>query len=270
MHVLMSSMKLAFLRTQTQSRRPCDASEWQQWTQLLSKCTNLTHLQQTHSFMLTRALDQDDILLSQLIHTSTTLNFPSYAYSLFTFHQNHRPLTISVYTNTINALSSSNPTRAISLFNSLRFLSLSPDSYTFPFVLKAVVSLSDVVLGKQVHSQALVAGLDLHYSVATSLLKMYSACGNHLSSARKVFDEFSLFGFQHSLVWNAMIAAYAKAGDMFNARDVFESMPQMDKNVLSWTALISGYTQVMLCITFYLVMFRYVLGLRVRLDIQLN
>lgn len=238
-----SSMNLAFLRSQT--RRVCDGSQWQQWTELLlSKCTNLTHLEQTHSLMLTRALDQDDILLSQLIHTSTTLNFPSYAYSLFTFHQNHRPLTIFVYTNTIHALSSSNPTRAIYLFNSLRFLSLSPDSYTFPFALKAVVSLSDVVLGKQVHCQAVVAGLDLHYSVATSLVKMYSFCGNHVSFARKVFDEFSFFGFEHSLVWNAMIAAYAKAGDMFNARNMFESMPQMDKNVVSWTALISGYTQV--------------------------
>ncbi|GAU34723.1 hypothetical protein TSUD_16960 [Trifolium subterraneum] len=68
---------------------------------------------------------------------------------------------------------------------------------------------------------------------------MYSCCGNDVISARKMFDGFE----KNGSVWNAMLAAYAKVGDVCNARKLFDFMPQMDKNVISWTTLISGYTQ---------------------------
>lgn len=74
--------------------------------------------------------------------------------------------------------------------------------------------------------------------MATSLVHMYSSCSNNVASARKVFDEF--VGHGSVSLWNTMLAAYAKVGDMCSARNLFESMPQRDKNVVSWTALISG------------------------------
>ncbi|KAL2339349.1 hypothetical protein Fmac_007289 [Flemingia macrophylla] len=203
--------------------------------QLLCDCSNLRHLQQTQGFMLIRGLDQDDILLARLIQTSASLGYSSYADSVFMY--NHRA-SIFVYNNVIWALSSSNPTRAISLFNAIRLLGLRPDSYSFPFVLKSVVSLSALHVGKQVHSQAIVSGSDSHPSVLTSLVHMYSSCAG-VSSARKLFDGTT---FKHLSLWTAMLAGYAKVGDMFNARNLFESMPT-NRNVLSWTALISGYAQ---------------------------
>ncbi|CAK8570746.1 unnamed protein product [Lathyrus sativus] len=218
------------------------SSSTQQLQQLLSQCTNLTHLQQTHSFMLTRALDHNDINLSRFIHKSASLGFPNYSYSIFTFNHN-RPFNVFVYNNMISALSSTNPTRSVSLFNFVRNLGLSFDSYSLPYVLKAVVSLKDVVLGRQVHCVGVVTGLDSFLSTVCSVIQMYSSCGNDVSSARKVFDEFVLLFGENGSVWNAMIAAYAKVGDVCNARKLFDDMPQRDKDVFSWTALISGYTQ---------------------------
>ncbi|CAI8605209.1 unnamed protein product [Vicia faba] len=206
--------------------------------QLLSHSTNLTHLQQTHSFMLKTCLDQNDINLSRFIHKSASLGFPNYSYSIFTSNHN-RPLNVFVYNNIISALSSTNPTRSLSLFKLVRNLGLSLDSYSLPYVLKAVVSLKDVVLGRQVHCVGLVTGLDSGLSTVCSVIQMYSCCGNDVSSARKLFDDFGGNGS----VWNAMIVAYAKLGDVCNARKLFDQMPQRDKDVVSWTALISGYTQ---------------------------
>ncbi|RZB94382.1 Pentatricopeptide repeat-containing protein [Glycine soja] len=243
--ILWSSMNLAL------NRKLRDVRQWQRtWNgscfstlprsqhaeQLLCHCTNLSHLQQTQGFMLTRGLDQDDILLARFIYTSASLGLSSYAYSVFI--SNHRP-SIFFYNNVIWALSSSNPTRAISLFNAIRLLGMPPDSYSFPFVLKAVVCLSAVHVGKQIHCQAIVSGLDSHPSVVTSLVQMYSSCA-HLSSARKLFDGAT---FKHAPLWNAMLAGYAKVGNMSNARNLFECMPEKDRDVVSWTTLISGYTQ---------------------------
>ncbi|CDP08643.1 unnamed protein product [Coffea canephora] len=41
--------------------------------------------------------------------------------------------------------------------------------------------------------------------------------------------------------WNALIAGYAKSGDMREASRFFSNMPS--RNVISWTAMISGYSQ---------------------------
>ncbi|CAJ2673983.1 unnamed protein product [Trifolium pratense] len=191
--------------------------------------------------MLKTSLDQNDINLSRFIHKSASLNFPNYSYSIFTSNHN-RPLPIFVYNNVIWALSSSNPTRAVSLFNVVRSFGLSFDSYSLPYVMKAIVSLNDVVLGKQVHCVGIVTGLDCYLSVVSSIIQMYSCCCNDVVSARKMFDDDHGFG-KNGSVWNAMIAAYAKVGDVCNARKLFDSMPQMDKDVISWTTLISGYTQ---------------------------
>ncbi|XP_059624856.1 pentatricopeptide repeat-containing protein At3g20730-like [Cornus florida] len=49
-------------------------------------------------------------------------------------------------------------------------------------------------------------------------------------------------GFGSNLYLNTkMIIFYAKIGDMVNARKVFDKMPE--KSVVSWTALLSGYSQ---------------------------
>lgn len=194
--------------------------------------------------MLKTSLFQNDIHLSRFIHKSASLNFPNYSFSIFTSLNHNRPFPIFVYNNIIYAFSSSNPTRAVSLFNVVRRLGLSLDSYSLPYVLKAVGSLNDIVLGKQVHCIGVVTGLDCYVSVVASIVQMYCCCGNDVWSARKVFDDgLVLFGGDGGAVWNAMIVGYAKVGDVFNAQKLFDKMPQMDKNVFSWTALISGYTQ---------------------------
>jgi pentatricopeptide repeat protein len=100
-------------------------------------------------------------------------------------------------------------------------------------------------LGKQVHCVGIVTGLDCYLCVVSSIIQMYSCCGNDVVSARKMFDDDDGFG-KNGSVWNAMIAAYAKVGDVCNARKLFDKMPQMDKDVFSWTTLISCYTQVIL------------------------
>lgn len=79
-----------------------------------------------------------------------------------------------------------------------------PNSFTFPFVLKACARRLDFQLGLNVHTLVVKTGFDFDVYVKTSLLCLYAKCG-YMEHAHKVFDD----------------------------------MP--DKNVVSWTAIVSGY-----------------------------
>ncbi|GFP82208.1 pentatricopeptide repeat-containing protein at2g22410 mitochondrial [Phtheirospermum japonicum] len=58
-------------------------------------------------------------------------------------------------------------------------------------------------------------------------------------NARELFDEMP----ERDVVsWNTMISAYAKVGDVKTARKLFDQMP--DKNVVSWNCMMSIYNRI--------------------------
>ncbi|KAI9195895.1 hypothetical protein LWI28_019164 [Acer negundo] len=203
---------------------------------LLNQCSNIKHIHQTHAFIIFTGLDHDNLILTRFIDSCSSLRFSDYAFSVFTHHK--PPPDIHLYNTMIKALSDS-PSKAITLFNNIQATGLRPNNYSFPFALKAVVKLSAIEMGRQIHCQTIQTGLDLDLHVLTALIRMYASCAR-ISDARKLFDGLRN-RIKHVTLWNAMVAAYAKVGDLNNALALFESMTE--RNVISWTALISGYAQ---------------------------
>ncbi|KAK7851978.1 pentatricopeptide repeat-containing protein At3g62890-like [Quercus suber] len=123
----------------------------------------------------------------------------------------------------------------LNVFLRMRFHGVKPDFHTFPFLLQSFNSPPHFQSGKQIHAQALLCGLANDPFVQTSLINMYSNCGN-LMLARQVFDEIS----QPDLPsWNSIVNANVKVGLIDVARKVFDDMP--DRNVISWSCMINGY-----------------------------
>ena len=91
---------------------------------------------------------------------------------------------------------------------------------------------------RQIHCHAVAAGLSSDVNVATALVRTYSVFG-FLRDARNVFDETT--SKTHVALWNAMLAGYAKAGDVESAQKVFDEMPE--RNLVSWTVFVSGFVQ---------------------------
>ncbi|CAL0319104.1 unnamed protein product [Lupinus luteus] len=76
-------------------------------------------------------------------------------------------------------------------------------------ILRHAISTSDSLLGKRAHALIFTSGHHVDLFLTNNLITMYGKCGS-LSSARRVFDVMP----QRDLVtWNAILAAYASAGD---------------------------------------------------------
>ncbi|KAL6624693.1 hypothetical protein ACP70R_032014 [Stipagrostis hirtigluma subsp. patula] len=101
------------------------------------------------------------------------------------------------------------PDKALELFLDMLENGFQPDQYTMSSMLSACTELGSFRLGQQLHSLALRLGLVSDSCVICGLVDMYSK--SHTGQL------------------------------MQNARKVFEQMPK--HNVMSWTALLSGYVQ---------------------------
>ncbi|OVA16362.1 Pentatricopeptide repeat [Macleaya cordata] len=83
-----------------------------------------------------------------------------------------------------------------------------PDTFTFPYVLKACASLFALKEGLSLHTQILKLGFGDNIFVANSLIDMYSKFGS-LHSARKTFDGMPT---KNLVSWNSMISGYVLNG----------------------------------------------------------
>ncbi|KAL0297080.1 UNVERIFIED_CONTAM: Pentatricopeptide repeat-containing protein [Sesamum radiatum] len=78
----------------------------------------------------------------------------------------------------------------------------------------------------------------LLYRDMTAILDAYSRYGVDVGRARKVFDEIS---DRNVVSWTAMISGYARAGQVGNAVLLFEEMPEGIRDF--WNSIIAGCAQ---------------------------
>jgi len=104
--------------------------------------------------------------------------------------------------------SSGHVQEAINLFVKMKWAGVKPNSFTFASVLKACASMADLEQGKQIHAHIVKTGLETNLCVANSIVTMYARCGT-IEDACKAFDEI----LERNVVsWNAIIAGYAQNG----------------------------------------------------------
>ncbi|PIA35821.1 hypothetical protein AQUCO_03400012v1 [Aquilegia coerulea] len=95
-----------------------------------------------------------------------------------------------------------------------------PDKYTFPYVVKACGSLSAVNLGRVVHENICLMGLELDVYVGSALIKMY-ADNDCVGDARLLFDKIPV---KDCVLWNVMLNGYSRIGNSNEAFGLFKEM----------------------------------------------
>ncbi|KAG7565159.1 Pentatricopeptide repeat [Arabidopsis suecica] len=163
---------------------------------------------------------------------------------------------------------------AFSLINQMASESLKPNSSTFTSLVQVCTVLEDVLMGSLLHSQIIKLGFSGNVVVQTSVLGMYSSCGD-LESARRIFecvndgDAFTysmvlnacskLGSYSYSVgkliharmivsdiltdlpVENALLDMYCSCGDMKEAFYMFGKIH--NPNLVSWNSIISGCSE---------------------------
>nr|POE49634.1 pentatricopeptide repeat-containing protein [Quercus suber] len=130
----------------------------------------------------------------------------------------------------------------IEMYSRMQMAGVSPDCFTFPYLLKACCGLLALEMGWQVHGQIFRHGFELDVFVQNSLVAMYAKC-SQIRHARMVFDGL----YDRTIVtWTSIISGYAQNGEPIEALRIFSQMRQSNVKP-DWIALVSvlrAYTDV--------------------------
>jgi pentatricopeptide repeat protein len=110
---------------------------------------------------------------------------------------------------------------ALDCFDRMQSEGLSPDSVTFICVLKACGCAGDIEKGKEIHKEIVRMGLiKKEIALGTALVDMYAKCGL-LGRARQVLEDLP---FRNVISWSAMISGYVNQGLHNEALTCYEQM----------------------------------------------
>ncbi|XP_022844768.1 pentatricopeptide repeat-containing protein At3g02330, mitochondrial [Olea europaea var. sylvestris] len=105
-------------------------------------------------------------------------------------------------------------------FSKMLEMGVKPDNFTFATILDSCANLATVGLGRQIHAQIIKQDLQSDVYINSTLVDMYSKCGN-MQDSRLMFDKSPNRDF---VTWNAMVCAYANHGLGEEALQIFEKM----------------------------------------------
>lgn len=127
---------------------------------------------------------------------------------------------------------------ALSVFHKMLKQGVSPDSFTLSTVISTCAKLASLSLGQSVHGTAVRIGVAGDLLVASSLIDMYSRCGE-TKYASFVFD---LMETRNVISWNSMISGYAQNGQDAEALELFERMlkEEMKPDNVTFVAVLSA------------------------------
>ncbi|WJZ92900.1 hypothetical protein VitviT2T_011871 [Vitis vinifera] len=206
---------------------------------ILQGFNSFKHLKHLHAHLLRFGLCHDNYLLNMILRCS--FDFSDTNYTRFLFHQIKQP-NIFLWNTMIRGLVSNDCfDDAIEFYGLMRSEGFLPNNFTFPFVLKACARLLDLQLGVKIHTLVVKGGFDCDVFVKTSLVCLYAKCG-YLEDAHKVFDDIP---DKNVVSWTAIISGYIGVGKFREAIDMFRRLLEMNLAPDSFTIVrvLSACTQ---------------------------
>ncbi|PKA49544.1 Pentatricopeptide repeat-containing protein [Apostasia shenzhenica] len=187
---------------------------------LLGRCQSIKIMKQIHCQVLLSGLNQsrdvvDDVLLFLTDRQSGDLQYASKVFDSL--------LNPSLFAFNLMIRASSkidNHKNALFLYNRMRETRVSPDNFTYPFVLKALGRLRKDCEGRKTHGLVVKDSFEFDPYVRNSLIDMYGEFGS-IEAAGLLFDEMPQ---RDVITWNVLISAYVKCKKFAAAVSTFREM----------------------------------------------
>ncbi|KAL1301099.1 pentatricopeptide repeat-containing protein At5g66520-like [Arachis ipaensis] len=200
-----------------------------------SSCSSMAELKQHHSLLIRLGLSSDNHAISPLITFSSLSPYGDLRYAVTLFSTLSNPDTF-LFNTLIRAFSlSQTPSTSLLFYSDMLHRSLSPNNFTFPSLIKSSSLSATIHHGRQVHAHVLKFGFGSDVYALNALAHMYVGFGL-LGDARKVFDRMTV---RSVVSWTIMISGYSQWGLVDEALAVFELLPQ--KNSVAWNAVIAAF-----------------------------
>ncbi|XP_057808105.1 pentatricopeptide repeat-containing protein At1g33350 [Salvia miltiorrhiza] len=205
---------------------------------ILDKCSNLNHLKQLHAHIITLGHGPIHFYALKLIRFCANRDL---AYARHIFDKFPTP-NIYLYTTIVAASArASDHTAAVLIYRDMVRQNRSrPNEYMFSIILKSWPEVARGYGVEMVQAQIIKLGFYGYPIVQTAVLDAYARCGVEIGVARKVFDEM----LERSVVsWTAMISGYTRVGRVWDAIVLFEEMPEGIRDAPFWNSIIAGCVQ---------------------------
>lgn len=207
-----SSLSLSPLISATEIKEAEPKTKNSCFNESLRCCKTLNQLKQLHCRITKKGLDQNPSTITKLVNTGAEIASPEsldYARNVFEVFKEDggNDNVLFMLNSLIRGYSSAGlGDKAILLYLQMLFLGLTPNNYTFPFLLSGCTKIAAFCEGIQVHGSVMKMGLEEDVFIQNSLIHFYAECG-HMDLARKVFDGM----FDRNVVsWTSLICSYAR------------------------------------------------------------
>ncbi|OVA00149.1 Pentatricopeptide repeat [Macleaya cordata] len=209
---------------------------------LLDKPITTNQFNQILSHTITTSLFSDPFISSKLLLSLSSSSSDDLSLARSVFSQIPNP-NLFAWNFMFRAYAhSSSPQESIFLYNLMVQNGVSPDNYTFPFILKACGRLSHFKKGKELHSSSLKLGFEFDVFVQNSLISMYSLCGM-IGTARRVFDFVPDF-VRDVVSWNSMISGYIHKDLSGSALEMFGNMNSVRPNEVTLVSALAACARI--------------------------
>ncbi|GLT41511.1 hypothetical protein SLA2020_155690 [Shorea laevis] len=131
---------------------------------------------------------------------------------------------------------------AMSMFKDLLMEDgIKPNSFTLGSALTACADTVSLRLGKELHSQAIVRGLQSNTFVGGALVEMYCRC-HDLMAAQKAFNEVTV---RDTATWNALISGYSCCNQIEDIQHLLQKMCEdgFGPNIYTWNGTLAGHVE---------------------------
>nr|AYM00612.1 pentatricopeptide repeat protein [Salvia miltiorrhiza] len=98
---------------------------------------------------------------------------------------------------------------AVTAFRHMVGNNIVPNGYCYAGILNACSSAQSLLLGRQIHAQVIMAGLENDVSLGNALLDLYAKCSDAVADVKRVFEGIAL---PNVVSWTTLIAGLAEQG----------------------------------------------------------